>query len=84
MMAALAGKDVSFELNNSIAGTPTNLLVHYLPDRDENGMISGIFGMLIDRTESHRAQALLKASERQLRAVTDNLPVFITYIDAQE
>jgi len=84
MMAALEGKDVSFELTNLMAGTPTHLLVHYLPDRDDNGVISGIFGMVIDRTESHRSQALLEASERQLRAVTDNLPVFITYIDAQE
>jgi len=37
-----------------------------------------------DRTEQQLAQERIASSERQLRAVTDNLPMLITYVDAQE
>lgn len=84
MAQALAGQHVSFELINTLPNSPPNLLVHYVPDRDENGAIHGIFGMVLDRTEQHRAQERLEDSERQLRAVTDNLPVLISYVDTQE
>ncbi|WP_342619810.1 PAS domain S-box protein [Rhodoferax sp. GW822-FHT02A01] len=84
MAEAMTGKDVSFELTNTIPGSPTNLYVHYVPDRDAQGTVTGIFGMVLDRTEQHQAQARLEASERQLRAVTDNLPVLIAYVDTEE
>ena len=44
----------------------------------------GLYGLVIDRTEQHHATARIEDSERQLRAVTDNLPVLITYVDAAE
>lgn len=81
---ALCGKEVTFEHLNPIPDAPINLLVHYVPDRDSNGRVQGIFGMVLDRTEQRGAQARLEASERQLRAVTDNLPVLISYVDSQE
>lgn len=84
MAEALAGQHVSFELINTMPNSPPNLLVHYVPDRDESGEILGIFGMVLDRTEQHRAQERLEDSERQLRAVTDNLPVLISYVDTHE
>jgi len=84
MDEALAGKHVSFEHVSSIPNSPVNLLIHYVPDRDLDGQVHGFFGMVLDRTEQHRAQARLEASERQLRAVTDNLPVLISYVDQQE
>lgn len=84
MAEALAGKHVSFELVSQVANSPPHLLVHYLPNRDAQGNIQGIYGMVLDRTERHLAQARVAASERQLRAVTDNLPVLIYYIDQEE
>ena len=84
MAEALAGQHVSFELINTLPNSPPNLLVHYVPDRDESGQIHGIFGMVLDRTEQHLAKERLEDSERQLRAVTDNLPVLISYLDTQE
>jgi len=84
MIEALAGKEVSFEIRNLPPNPRTNMSVHYIPDRDELGRVIGIFGMVLNRTEAHQAQARLEASERQLRAVTDNLPVLITYIDTEE
>lgn len=84
MAQAMAGKHVSFELVSTVPNSPPNLLVHYVPNMDAQGQIHGIFGMVLDRTEQHLAQTRLAASERQLRAVTDNLPVLIYYVDAQE
>jgi diguanylate cyclase (GGDEF)-like protein/PAS domain S-box-containing protein len=41
------------------------------------------FGFLRDIRERRAAQAELAASQRQMRAVTDNLPMMISYIDSQ-
>jgi diguanylate cyclase (GGDEF)-like protein/PAS domain S-box-containing protein len=81
---ALAGREVVFDHRTSRSGAPEHLQIHYLPDRDEAGQVTGIYGLVMDRTEQRRAQERIEASERQLRAVTDNLPVLITYVDADE
>jgi diguanylate cyclase (GGDEF)-like protein/PAS domain S-box-containing protein len=81
---ALTGKDVSFELRNTLPHAPSHMFAHYVPDRDENGKVIGVFGLVLDRTEQHQAQTRIEASERQLRAVTDNLPAFVAYVDTQE
>lgn len=81
---ALAGTDVSFELRNTLPHAPSHMFVHYVPDRDENGKVIGVFGLVLDRSEQHLAQTRIEASERQLRAVTDNLPAFVAYVDTQE
>jgi diguanylate cyclase (GGDEF)-like protein/PAS domain S-box-containing protein len=84
MDQALAGVDVVFDLENSVPGAADYLQVHYVPDRDESGRVIGIYGLVTDRTEQQHARTRIEASERQLRAVTDNLPVLITYVDAHE
>jgi len=81
---ALAGESVTFELISDVPYSPRHLLVHYVPDRDSDGNIHGVFGMVQDRTEQHLAREKLEDSERQLRAITDGLPVLISYIDKEE
>jgi diguanylate cyclase (GGDEF)-like protein/PAS domain S-box-containing protein len=81
---ALAGSDVVFDLTNTVPGAADFMQVHYVPDRDDEGRVIGVYGLVTDRTEQQRARDRIEASERQLRAVTDNLPVLITYVDAQE
>ncbi len=83
---ALAGRDVVFELvsPNVGAGVGEHLQVHYVPDRDARGAVIGIYTLVTDRTEQQRARDRIEASERQLRAVTDNLPILITYVDSDE
>jgi diguanylate cyclase (GGDEF)-like protein/PAS domain S-box-containing protein len=83
MDQALRGEDVAFELVDTIR-EGAHLQVHYLPDRDGEGRVIGIYGLVMDRTEQHRAQERAEASQRQLRAVADNLPVLITYVDSGE
>ena len=81
---ALAGTDVSFELKNTLPHAPSHMFVHYVPDRDESGKVIGVFGMVLDRSEQHHAEDRIASSERQLRAITDNLPAFVAYVDTQE
>ena len=81
---ALAGREVVFDHKTSRSGAPEYLQIHYIPDRDEAGQVTGIYGLVMDRTEQRHAQERVEASERRLRAVTDNLPVLITYVDADE
>ena len=81
---ALAGNDVVFDLKNTVAGGAAYMHVQYVPDRGEHGEVIGLYGLVTDRTEQQLARDRIEASERQLRAVTDNLPVLITYVDADE
>ena len=81
---ALAGRDVVFDLTNLVPGAAAFMQVHYVPDRDASGAVIGVFGLVTDRTEQQLARERIEASERQLRAVADNLPVLITYVDADE
>lgn len=84
IQAALDGEDVAFALDSDIEGAPAKMLVHYIPDRDQHGAVIGVFGMVLDQSAQYLAQARLEASERQLRAVTDNLPIMISYVDTEE
>ena len=81
---ALAGNEVVFDLTNTVPGAARYMRVHYVPDRDERGEVVGVYGLVTDRTEQQHARERIEASERQLRAVTDNLPVLISYVDADE
>ena len=81
---ALAGEDVVFDLVNTVGGSAEHMQVQYAPDRDGQGRVVGIYSLVTDRSEQQRARERIEASERQLRAVTDNLPVLITYVDADE
>jgi diguanylate cyclase (GGDEF)-like protein/PAS domain S-box-containing protein len=81
---ALAGRDVVFDLKNKVPGGVDFMQVHYVPDRDERGEVLGVYGLATDRTEQQHARDRIEASERQLRAVTDNLPLLISYVDAGE
>ena len=81
---ALAGADVVFDLANTVGDAPDFMQVHYVPDRDDSGSVIGVYGLITDRTEQQHARDRIEASERQLRTVTDNLPLLITYVDANE
>ncbi len=58
-------------------------LTRATPIRDESGQILRWLGTNTDITNWKNAQEALRASERQLRLVTDNAPVYLTQIDHQ-
>ena len=55
----------------------------YLPLRDVDGKVSGIFVHGVDRTVETRASRVLARRERELRSVTENTPDGLTRFDHQ-
>ncbi|MDP9043337.1 MAG: PAS domain S-box protein [Pseudomonadota bacterium] len=61
MEKAMGGKEVSFEMPSMVRGLSSYMLVHYVPDRNADGRVVGIYGMVLDMTERYEARALLGA-----------------------
>ncbi len=78
---ALAGETVSFECDIEVHGRKLHNLLHYIPDRDDDGVVHGLYGMVLDLTDRRAAELALARSEQRLRMITDNLPVLISYVD---
>ncbi|NUZ05527.1 diguanylate cyclase domain-containing protein [Piscinibacter koreensis] len=82
--SALAGEACSYERHATERGLDLYLRVDYVPDFAADGRVVGFYSMSMDITEAKRAELERTASERRLQAITDNLPVLISYIDADE
>ncbi|MCK5273193.1 MAG: PAS domain S-box protein, partial [Alphaproteobacteria bacterium] len=52
-----------------------------IPNIDDMGEVQGWFSLITDITERKLAEEALRQRETQLRAITDNIPAFIVYID---
>ncbi len=50
-------------------------------ETNSRGKITGLIGTVLDVTDLRRTEMALLQSERQLRTITDSLPVLIAYID---
>ena len=48
---------------------------------NDDGKITGLIGTVLDVTDLRKTEQALLQSERQLRMVTDSLPVLISYLD---
>ncbi|NHK99118.1 PAS domain S-box protein [Rubrivivax benzoatilyticus] len=69
-----AGEAVRFDLPMKTAdGQQRHALVTLLPDRDADGTVCGHFAVTFDIGELKRTEEALRASERRLRALLDNL-----------
>jgi PAS domain S-box-containing protein len=65
---ALAGEPVSFEYRLSIPGSGERWLSsRYVPDRDEQQQVIGLFVLLADVTALKSSEAMLREREAQLR-----------------
>ncbi|RYF89728.1 MAG: PAS domain-containing sensor histidine kinase, partial [Caulobacteraceae bacterium] len=54
----------------------------YSPVRDEAGAVAGMFCSAIETTAHVAAETALAEREEELQALTDNLPVLLSYVDA--
>lgn len=65
---ALAGEIVAFECELKLAGDGLHYLAgQYVPDRDEQGQVAGVFALMTDVTALKATEALLREREAQLR-----------------
>ena len=81
---ALAGKKTSFERTVEAEEGIIFQQVEYVPDIDANGTVHGFYALVTDVTARRVIEQRLAANEHNLRTITDNLPVAITYIDADQ
>lgn len=78
----LQGESVAFDAEQVIDGETLHFHQSFVPEL-AGGRVEGFYACSMDITERKRAEARVAASERRMKAITDNLPVFITYIDAE-
>ncbi len=81
---ALQGRRARLEGRTPFAGREAHFQAHLIPDRIDGGAQRGFYLMTFDITALKEAQGRQARVERQLRAITDNLPVLISYIDQHE
>lgn len=79
----LRGERARFEGSMKRDGRDVHFHVHLVPESDTAGKVVGFYVMSFDVTALKEAQLQQERARRQLRAITDNLPVMISYIDAQ-
>jgi diguanylate cyclase (GGDEF)-like protein/PAS domain S-box-containing protein len=81
---ALQGRRARLEGKVAFAGREAHFQAHLIPDRSDGGTQRGFYLMTFDITALKEAEGRRAKLESQLRAITDNLPVAITYLDAEQ
>ena len=78
----LAGERVSFEGEMQLWGRKAHYHATYLPKRDAAGHSDGFYAIGMDITARKNSELSQAKSEARLRTITDNLPVYIAYVDS--
>lgn len=79
---ALTGEQARFEERIHYPdGTFRDVDIAYIPDVAPDGEIRRCIVLVQNVTERKAAESRLRESETRLKAVVDNLPAFITYVD---
>lgn len=78
----LAGDAVQFETVRKAQGVPLYFHVNCVPDRDASDEVIGFHVMVLDVSARKWAELQQAESESRLRTITDNLPVLISFVDA--
>jgi diguanylate cyclase (GGDEF)-like protein/PAS domain S-box-containing protein len=84
LRAALAGHEVAYDREMVRPEGRRHVQVTAVPDRDERGVVVGLYTLVADVTSYREAQRALQESEARLRTVADALPMRVAYIDADE
>lgn len=81
----LAGRSQRFEGALPWRGGIGHVQVHLVPMLDaQTDAVIGFYVMTFDITDLRNVQLQLQRSERRLRAIADNVPVLISYIDREQ
>jgi diguanylate cyclase (GGDEF)-like protein/PAS domain S-box-containing protein len=81
--AALRGEAVRFERCVVQQGQQRWDHGSYDPDIDAEGQVRGYFALVHDITPMKTAQLAVEASERRIRAITDNMPSAVSHLDRE-
>lgn len=83
ILEALVGKRTQFEGFVNVAGRDKHFQSHLIPEYDDSRKVIGFYLISFDVTTLKELQFQSERDERRLRAITDNLPVMISYIDRE-
>lgn len=79
---AMAGETVVFETETGPRrGEARKYQQTYVPELDEDGRVAGVFAVTFDITERKLAEQRVSDAQAHLKAIADNLPVLISYVD---
>jgi diguanylate cyclase (GGDEF)-like protein/PAS domain S-box-containing protein len=79
---AMAGETVVFESETGPrTGDLRKYQQTYAPEFDAGGRVTGVFAVTFDITERKLAEQRVSDAQAHLKAIADNLPVLISYID---
>ncbi|BEP42448.1 hypothetical protein GmRootV15_30370 [Variovorax sp. V15] len=79
-----SGKKVRFPVRAPLHGRQGYFQVNLIPDKNLRGEVVGFYLMSFNITALKEAELRQAESELRLRAITDNMPALITYIDREE
>ncbi|KQW43658.1 MULTISPECIES: PAS domain S-box protein [unclassified Roseateles] len=79
---AMAGETVVFEPETGPRGGDARKYQQtYVPEFDAGGHVTGVFAVTFDITERKLTEQRVSDAQAHLKAIADNLPVLISYID---
>jgi diguanylate cyclase (GGDEF)-like protein/PAS domain S-box-containing protein len=81
---ALQGRRARLNGKIPFEGRTAYFQAHLIPDHGEGGTQRGFFLMTFDVTALQEAQLRQAQMEGRMRAISDNLPVLIAYVDAEQ
>ena len=82
---AAQGERVRYDAEIRIAKDERRIIdVAFGPLRGPDGEIEELIGCAVDVTERRRIEAELRSAERELRVITDSLPLLVAYVDAEQ
>ena len=82
LQQALAGETVVFESAAEVRdGSDRVFQKTFVPEFDAEGCVVGVFAVTFDITERKLAEQRVSDTQAHLKAIADNLPVLISYID---
>ena len=78
---ALDGDGGSFEVARDDRGAVRHAMHTYVPDRDDDGSVRGVYCFAQDITDRKVAELQRMESEKRLAMIANNLPAMICYVD---
>jgi PAS domain S-box-containing protein len=79
---AMAGQTVAFESETGPRdGDRRKYQQTYVPELDAEGRVVGVFAVTFDITDRKLAEQRVRDAQALLKAIADNLPVLISYVD---
>lgn len=80
----LSGQPVTFEGVTEAQGQRYHYQSNYVPEIGDHGEVVGFYAVTFDITERKETELRLATSEKWLRAITDNIPAIVAYIDRDQ